>query len=346
MKKRSLKVILAAILVLSLLLTACSPKQEAAPAAGAAPAAEPAKAEVKVLKLGHIAAPGTAYDNFAHEFKRIVEEKSKGRYQIDIYPAGQLGVDRELMESLQIGNVDFTIITASDINQFVEEMAVQDLPYLFRDWDHVEKFLDSDVAKEFYGLTESVGMTTLSFMPRGFRHVTSNIAPVKTPADLKGLKIRVAESEVYIDTFKALGANAQAMAWGEVFTALQQGTIDAHENTIITTRDYKINEVQKYMSETGHFFAFAALQMNSNLLKGMSAEDQAMFREAGLEAGKKLGLEQKAAEAAAKKELEGKGMIFNAVEDRAAFEALIQPVYEKFKQNHSSKFLDAIKAIK
>ena len=166
-----------------------------------------------------------------------------------------------------------------------------------------------------------------------------------TPDDLKGLKIRVAESETYIDTFKALGANAQAMAWSEVFTALQQKTIDAHENTVVTTRDYKIDEVQKYMSETGHFFAFAALQMNSNLLNGMSAEDQALFRQAGLEAAKKLGLEQKENEAAAKAELESKGMVFNAVEDKAAFEALMTPVYDKFLEEHSGEYLEAIKAI-
>lgn len=342
MKKRMMFAV-SVLLILSMLLTACG--GNAAPAASAPAPSEPAATEAKVLKLGHIAAPDTAYDNFAKEFARLVEERSEGRYTIDVYPAGQLGVDRELMESLQIGNVDFTVITASDINQFVPEMAVQDLPYLFRDWDHVEKFLDSEVAQELFGLTDSVGMTTLSFMPRGFRHVTSNIAPIMTPDDLKGLKIRVAESETYIDTFKALGANAQAMAWSEVFTALQQKTIDAHENTVVTTRDYKIDEVQKYMSETGHFFAFAALQMNSNLLNGMSAEDQALFRQAGLEAAKKLGLEQKENEAAAKAELESKGMVFNAVEDKAAFEALMTPVYDKFLEEHSGEYLEAIKAI-
>jgi len=344
MKKRGM-MLLSVLLILSMLLTACGGTSEPAAPAEAPTANEAASTEAKVFKLGHIAAPGTAYDNFANEFARLVSERSEGRYKIDVYPAGQLGVDRELMESLQIGNVDFTIITASDINQFVPEMAVQDLPYLFRDWDHVEKFLDSDVAANMYGLTDSVGMTTLSFMPRGFRHVTSNIEPIMTPEDLKGLKIRVAESETYIDTFKSLGANAQAMAWGEVFTALQQKTIDAHENTIVTTRDYKINEVQKYMSETGHFFAFAALQMNTNLLNGMSPEDQEMFRQAGLEAAKTLGLEQKANEEAAKIELESKGMVFNAVEDKAAFEALMTPVYEKFLKDHSGEYLDAIKAI-
>jgi TRAP-type C4-dicarboxylate transport system substrate-binding protein len=182
-------------------------------------------------------------------------------------------------------------------------------------------------------------------MPRGFRHVTSNVEPIYTPAQLKNLKIRVAESEVYIETFKALGANAQAMAWSEVFTALQQGTIDAHENTIVTIRDYKINEVQKYVSETGHFFAFGALQMNSNLLNGMSEEDQALFREAGLQAAKTLGEEQKNDEATAKAELSDLGMAFNEVTDKAEFEALVTPVYDKFFETHDRKYFDAIKNI-
>jgi tripartite ATP-independent transporter DctP family solute receptor len=337
-------------MVVILIVTGCSQGGTTTTATTAAAAATTAGSdggtvEATVLKLGHIANPDTAYDNFAHEFKRLVEENSGGRYVIEIYPSGQLGVDRELMESLQIGNVDFTVITASDINQFVPDMAVQDLPFLFRDWDHVEKFLDSDVAQELYSLTESVGMTTLAFMPRGYRHVTSNVAPIYTPDDLKNLKIRVAESEIYIETFKALGANAQAMAWGEVFTALQQGTIDAHENTIVTTRDYKIYEVQKYMSETGHFFAFAALQMNSNLLNSMSAEDQAMIRAAGLEAAKTLGKEQKEDEATAKAELESYGMKFNEVTDKAAFIEKVQPVYEEYFKTHDRKYFDAIQAI-
>ena len=350
MKKSSI-ILVSLVLLVSLFLSACGSSNKTAPTSndqtstGSSQQSEPSSTEAKVLKLGHIAAPGTAYDNFANEFKRQIEEKSNGRYVIDIYPAGQLGVDRELMESLQIGNVDFTVITASDINQFVPDMAVQDLPFLFMSWDHVFKFLESDSAKEFAALTDSVGMKTLGFMPRGFRHVTSNIKPIKTPDDLKGLKIRVAESEIYINTFKALGTNAQAMAWGEVFTALQQGTIDAHENTVITTRDYKINEVQKYMSETGHFFAFAALQMNSDLFNNMSAEDQEMFTETGFEVSALMGKEQQNNEAAAKQELESLGMVFNEVDDKQAFADLVQPVYDEFLKSHDSKILEAIKAL-
>lgn len=249
------------------------------------------------------------------------------------------------MEALQAGNVQFTVITASDINQFVPELGVQDLPFLFRDWDHVFTFLDSDVSKEMFALTDEVGMKTLGFMARGFRHVTSNVKPINTVADLKDLKIRVAESEVYINTFKALGANAQAMAWGEVFTALQQGTIDAHENTIITTRDYKIDEVQKYMSETGHFFAFAAMQMNKQLFDEMSPEDQKLFTDAGYEAAMTLSKQQQENEATAKAELESKGMVFNTVENKDEFVNAVQSVYETYLKDHSDTYLKGIQAL-
>lgn len=323
-------------------MTACGGQEDISTESGTSESGEAGPVE---LKLGHIAPPGTAYDIYANTFKDLLEEKSNGKYTVDIYPSGQLGVDRELMESLQVGNVDLTVVTASDINTFVPALAVQDLPYLFSGWDHVEKFLDSDAALELYSLSDSVGMSTLSFMPRGFRHVTTSTGPIHTPEDLQGLKLRVAESEVYLDTFKALGANAQAMAWSEVFTALQQKTVDGHENTVITTRDYKIDEVQDYMSETGHFFAFAALQMNTNLLNSLSPEDQEIFREAAIEAGKVAGQVQKEAEEEAKQELISKGMTFNEVEDKAAFAALVQPVYDKFFEDNGDQYFNAIKAV-
>lgn len=301
--------------------------------------------ETQVLKLGHIANPDTAYDNWANEFASQIEEKTEGRYKIEVYPAGQLGVDRELMESLQIGNVDMTIITASDINQFVPDFSVQDLPYLFVSWDHVEAFLASDTATEMYTLTDSVGMTTLAFMPRGFRNVTTNVKPIHGPDDLTNLKIRVAESEIYISTFKALGANAQAMAFAEVFTALQQGTIDAQENTTVSNRDYKFYEVQQYMSKTQHFFAFAAMQMNPDLLNGMSEEDQQIFRETATETALTLGQEQKSDEQAAEDEMVAAGLEVNEIDDPAAFQAKLQGVYDEYFKTHDKKYFDAIQAL-
>ena len=348
MGKRSI-VLVSLLLVLSILVTACSGGSNATPAAtpvtpAALAANEPAPAvKATVLKLGHQAPAGTAYDILANTFKDFIEERSNGKYKIEIYNGGQLGGDRELMEAVQVGNVAFNVLTASDMGTFVPEMEVQDLPYLFTSWEEVYKFLDSDAAEEFYALSDTAGIKTLSFMPRGFRHVTNNKGPITTPADLKGMKIRVAESKIYENTFAALGANPQIMAFSEVFTALQQGTVDGHENTIITIRDYRIDDVQKYVSETFHMFAFGAITMNPALFDGMSAEDQKMFKQAGIDAGKDAGKIQEQNEATAKAELEANGMVFNEV-DKQAFIDLVQPVYEDYFKNHDRKYFDHIKA--
>ncbi len=302
-------------------------------------------AQVKELKLGHIAAPNTAYDNWAKEFKKQVEESTGNKYKIVIYGGGQLGGSTQLMEGLQAGVIQFAVITTSDLNQFVKEIDVLDMPFLFRGWDHVEKFLASDVNARLLSLADQYGMAALSSMPRGFRHVTNAKFPITKPADLKGLKMRVAESSVYVDTFKALGANAQAMAWSEVYTALQQGTVNSHENTIITTRDYKINEVQKYMSETGHVFAFATLLAGSDWLKKLPAEDRAAIQKAAKDSAAKLGLEQKASEAQAKAELQSKGMSFNAL-DTAPFVAAVAPVIKKYVKGDMKQYYSQIIAMK
>lgn len=337
-----------------MLATACAPAASSTTAAkpagttGAAATTAAAgttavKADAKVLKLGHQAPAGTAYDNLAQTFKKYVEERSEGRYKVEIYNGGSLGSDRELMEALQVGNVEFNILTASDMGMFAKEMEVQDLPYLFNTWDEVFKFLDSQAAKDLYALSDPVGITTLSFMPRGFRHTTNNKKPLNTPADLKGMKIRVAESSIYIDTFNAFGASPQSMAWSEVFTALQQGTVDGHENTIVTIRDYKIAEVQKYLSETGHMFGFVAITTNPKFLAGLPQADQDIIRKAAIDAGKDVGAVQQANEVKAAAELKAAGMQFNSV-DKKAFSDLVQSVYDKYFQTHDKKYFDAIKA--
>lgn len=299
----------------------------------------------KELKLGHIAAPNTAYDNWAKEFKRLVEEGTQNRYKIVIFGGGQLGDSGPLMEAMQAGNLQFAVITSGDASQFVNAINVLDMPFLFRSWDHVEKFLNSKVDDDLLALSEQYGIKSLSMMPRGYRHVTNAKFPITKPEDLKGLKMRISESPVLVEAFKAMGANAQAMAWSEVYTALQQGTVNAHENTIITTRDYKINEVQKYVSETGHVFAFATLMASNDWFKKLPKADQDVIQKAAVDSALKLGLEQKANETKAKAELISKGMVFNAV-DTAPFVKAVEPVIAKYAKGDVKKFYDAIMAIK
>lgn len=304
-----------------------------------------AQAKPVELKLGHIAAPNTAYDNWAKEFKAQVEAGTNNKYKIVIYGGGQLGDSGPLMEAMQAGNLQFAVITSGDASQFIDAINVLDMPFLFRSWDHVQKFLSSATARDLLALSDQYGLKSLSMMPRGYRHVTNKNFPINKPEDLKGLKMRISESPVLVEAFKALGANAQAMAWSEVYTALQQGTVLGHENTIITTRDYKINEVQKYVSETGHVFAMATLMASNDWFKKLPKTEQDIIQKAATDAAYKLGLEQQANEAQAKAELISKGMVFNTL-DTAPFVKAVQPVINKYAKGEVKKFYDAILAIK
>lgn len=298
--------------------------------------------DVTVIRLGHQAPAGTAYDILAHTFKEYIEEETDGRFEIEIYSGGSLGGDTEMMEAMQYGNLDMAVITASDLGMFVSDMEIQDLPYLFEDWEQVYKFIESDLAREFYALSEEgAGFITWSFMPRGFRHTTNDDAPIVTPEDMHDMKIRVAESQIYVDTFQAFGASAQAMAWGEVYTALQQGTIDGHENTIVTINDYKIQEVQKYLSETGHMFGFATVSASPMFADTLSEEDRALFEELALKAALDAGKEMEAIEDEVKQELIDFGMEFNEV-DKEAFIALMDSVYDKYFETHDKEWYDRI----
>lgn len=296
------------------------------------------------LKLGHQAPDGTAYDDLAKTFKKYVEERTNGKYVIDVYSGGQLGGDRELMEALQFGNVHFNVLTASDMGTFAPEMEVQDLPYLFENWEQVYKFLDSDAAKEFYALSDPVGIKTLSFMPRGFRHVTHGTKSITSLADIKGEKLRVAESKIYEETFKAFGASPQIMAWGEVYTALQQGTVNGMENTIVTMRDYSMSDVQKYCALTYHMFAFAAITVNPDFYNSLPAEEQAIFLQAAIDAGKDVGAIQEENEKAARAELEAKGMVFVELTDMPAWVEAVKPVWDEYFKTHNKAYFDAIQA--
>jgi tripartite ATP-independent transporter DctP family solute receptor len=334
MKRKTLWVGLALLVlaVVSMATAACEKKKEAD--GGAA----------RTFRLGHQAAAGTAYDILSNKFKEYVETRSNGRYTIEIHSGATLGNDRVLTESIIAGTVDFATLTGSDISNFSKELEVQDMPFLFANWDEVFNFLKSDFASEFYAITDSAGIATLAYMPRGFRHVTNNKGPITSPADFAGMKIRVVDSSLYVNTFKALGANPQAMAWGEVFTALQQGTVDGHENTIITINDYKINEVQKYVSKTGHIFAFAAIVMNPALLNSLPAADQDLIRQAAIDASLEIGMEQLESENSAAANLVSNGMIINEVPNKQPFVDKMAPVYENFLSSHDRKYFDGIKA--
>ena len=234
------------------------------------------------LKLGHIAEPENPYGQGADHFANLVKERTKGEVIIQVYPSSQLGNQRDLVEGLTFGTVDMTLTGTAVLGNFIPEVAVFDLPFIFRDIPHAYKALDT-VGMDLCKKGEGRGMMTLAIWENGVRHMTNNKRPIKTPEDMKGLKMRVMEQPVYIEMMKALGASPTPMAMSELYTALQKGVIDGQENPLAHIATKRFYEVQKYISLTGHTYASEPLLISTISWKKLTPEQQQIVRQAALD---------------------------------------------------------------
>lgn len=236
-----------------------------------------------VLKLGHIADPQNPYAQGAEKFAQLVKEKTNGSLEIQVFPSSQLGNQRDLIEGLTFGTVDMTLTSTAVLGNFIPEMGVFDLPFIFRDINHTYKTLDT-VGLETAKLGEARGIKTLSMMENGIRHMTNNRQPIRKPADMKGLKVRVMEQPIYIEMMKLLGASPTPMSFGEIYTSLQKGVIDGQENPLAHICTSRFFEVQKYVSLTAHTYSAEPLLISVTSWKKLSPEQQKAVQEAANEA--------------------------------------------------------------
>jgi len=235
------------------------------------------------LKLGHIADPQNPYARGAEKFAELVKEKTNGAVVIQIFPSSQLGNQRDLVEGLTFGTVDMTLSSTAVYANFVPEVGVFDLPFIFRDMEHTYKVLDT-IGLETSQLGEARGIKTLCMMENGVRHMTNNRQPIKAPADMKGLKIRVMEQPIYIEMMKLLDASPTPMAFGEIYTSLQKGVIDGQENPLAHICTSRFFEVQKYVSLTAHTYSAEPMLISMSSWKKLSADQQAAMQAAANEA--------------------------------------------------------------
>jgi len=349
--KRFIAISLCFVLLLSVSV-GCSKKEEPEvtkePSASTSSPAADAEAAPVVYKLGHMSPLENNYNLLAEKFKALVEKNSDGRIQIQIYPQAQLGYDRDLLEAMQFGTVDFAVNTSAPISNFEKLYSVLDLPYLFNGWEQIENFVVSDAAMELLKKSEEDGLVGLGIMGRGFRSVSNNVKPINTPDDLQGIKIRVLESPAYVKTFEDFGAVVSAMSWGEVYTALQQGAIDGQENPPETVKTERVNEVQKYYSLTQHIAGFACIMGSGITWDKIPAEDQKIIREAALEASLAQTKENMEKEKAYIEELKADGMEVNEVDTSLFSEKTTSP-YEWFNEQcgeDGQAFIEKIKELK
>ncbi len=325
--------ILAFVLALSLLsaLAGCSGSSSASqPSAAPSSQSSSTPAAAIVLKLGTTVNEQDSFQVAAEKFAELVKERTKGAYEIEIYPNGALGDERTMLEGMQMGTLDMGIITSGPFVNFVPEMGVLDMPFLFASNEEAYSILDGEIGQEFLGKLESADLKGLAFAERGFRNLTNSVRPVETADDIKGLKIRVMENEVYTATFTALGVNAVPMAWTEALTALQQGTINGQENPVNVIYSYKLWESQKYVTMTRHTYASALITMSLDLFNELPADVQVIFKEAAQEAAEYERAWVANNEQSQMQALKDNGMEIIENPDLDSFKAAVQTVYDKY----------------
>lgn len=283
------------------------------------------------LVEAHTSPPDHPYTLGMVRYADLVKERTNGRVAIQIHHSRQLGDERQVVEGLQLGTIHLTVTSTGPLGGFVPEMNVVDLPFLFRDAEHAYKVLDGEIGRGLLNKFDAVGIKGLAFWENGFRHITTSKKPVREPTDMKGLKIRVMENKVHQAAFRQLGSDATPMAWGEVFTSLQQGLLDAQENPIPIIYTFKLNEVQKYVSLTGHVYSPAPLLMSKKTWDRMPPDIQKVMFDTAVEVARyQRGLirEQEQKQIG---ELRAKGMTIIEQPDRAAFREAMKPVFEQFQ---------------
>lgn len=233
-----------------------------------------------VLKLGYATAATSHYGVGSTVFCDDIEKGTQGRYKCQQFPASALGGEREMIEAVQLGTLDIVNTSTGPVGNFVPEVKIVDIPFLFRDYDHARKVLDGAIGQDILTKFPSKGLVALGWTENGFRHMTNNKQPIVKPSDAAGLKMRTMENKVHMDGYRTFGIQPTPMAFPEVFGALQQGTVDGQENPIPVILASKFSQVQKHLSLTGHVYSPGLLITSPRLMNKLSDADKKVFYDA------------------------------------------------------------------
>ncbi len=281
------------------------------------------------------------------KFGEILNEKLPGKFEVQVYANAQLGDDVRATESTQMGTLEMVCTSASPLVGLVSDFMVLDLPFIFPSEKAADAVLDGEVGAALAAKLEDKGLKLLAYYENGFRQLTNSAREVKSPADLKGLKVRTMENPIHLAAWKALGANPTPMPFSEVFTAMQQKTIDGQENPIPTIYLSKFYEVQGYTTLTGHVYGPHILLMNKKLFDSFSAKEQKIL----LEAAHESALFQRATNRKMNTdyvgELRKNGMVVTELtpEQQKAFQDAVQPVYTQFQYKIGPGLIQQVKDI-
>jgi len=279
-------------------------------------------------------------------FAKEIEKRTNGRYIIKNFYSGALGGERESIESVQLGTQELTLTSTGPIPNFVPEAKIFDIPFLFRDKAHAHAVLDGPIGQEMLKQFEPKGFKALGWAENGVRHMTNNKRSVNQPDDLKGLKMRTMENPIHIAAYKTFGIVPTPMAFPEVFTALQQGTVDGQENPLSVIMAAKFDQVQKHLSLTGHVYSPAIWLMNKAAFDKLSAADKQAFLDAAKEGTKANRARVAADDAKGVDELRKRGMTVVENLDKSKFVMTMAPASADFEKQFGKPAIDAIRNVK
>lgn len=299
-------------------------------------------ASATTLKLAHAAPESDLQQDMSLFFKKEVEARSD--MKVNIFPQGQLGNDKQMIDATRSGIIDLSMVGLNNYSGLLPESAAFTLPFMFPTREVAYKVLDGAPGKEVLTKMEGFGIKGLGYPENGYRNMTNNRGPIKTPADVEGLRMRVNNSKALNDMFNELKANPQQIPVAELYTALETGVVDAQDHPIGVTLSFKFYEVQKYLSMTQHAYSPLILTMNLKKFNKLSAEEQKVIEEVAAEA---VQMQRKLSIAKEDKmiaELEANGMTVNRDVDGAAFQAVVKPVWNAFIEKNGDDMINKIQA--
>lgn len=301
--------------------------------------AAPAAADT-TIRVASVTGPSHHHNVSLRWFAEEVAKRDVG-LNIEVLDGAQLGGERDYIEGMLLGSIQMAQVSTAPVSGFVPQFDLFSLPYLIRDTEHFKAVVAGPVGAEFGALAEGRGMKILAWFDNGYRNVFNKVRPIVTPDDMDGLKIRVMESPLMVNTVNAMGGSATPMSYSELYTALEQGVLDGGENAAGNVLNDRFYEVSSYLSMTQHFRPPGIVAISMITWKGLSEEQQQVLIEEGARLQDyEIALTAEVG-AAALKELEAKGMKVNEA-NVDAFRARMGPVYDDFKSKHGADLLEAV----
>jgi len=304
------------------------------------------------VKFGHVAPPFHGQSKGADAFAAYIKDKTGGRIDIQVFPAGQLGGERSLAEQVQSGTLQIATVSTAVMQNFVPEAAVFDMPFMFPNRATAYAVLDDqEVLDKFFSYFPAKGFVAVGWTENEIRDFSNNKRPVHTPEDIKGLKVRVMNSPVYLDAFRELGASPVGIPFPEIYNALQTGVIDAQENPLLTTVLMKFTEVNKYVTLTQHTVTECAIIISVDYWESLSDADKQIFRDAAkvcIKTNREVNVElhQKLPKSGISIEQYAKDNGVEIVQltdaERAQFQQAMKPVWDKYRAKIGDDMFDFV----